>query len=254
VSQDVSAAAATARTSESPQREQTTESKHESSSGFRRFLWENSLSIVLLVLFLGTWIGQIGTGLAAHNQEQREHNQPAIGLGEYLTSGNFIEATAENWESEFLQMGMFVVLTVFLRQRGSAESKKLEGEEEVDEDPREHADDPDAPWPVRKGGFVLWLYSNSLAIAFTVLFLVSFVAHAWGGARDYSEEQVAHGESPVGVVKYFATSRFWFESFQNWQSEFLSIAAMVIFTIWLRQHGSPESKPVAHPHHKTGSE
>jgi hypothetical protein len=222
--------------------------------GIQKFLWENSLSLVLLALFLGTIIGQVAAGLRTHNQEEREHNQPTLGLGEYLTSGAFVEATAENWESEFLQMGMFIVLTVFLRQKGSAESKKLKGEEKVDEDPRGHADDPDAPWPVKKGGFVLWLYSHSLAIAFLLLFLVSFLAHAWGGARDYSEEQLSHGGEAVGTWGYMATSRFWFESFQNWQSEFLSIAAMVILTIWLREWGSPESKPVASPHAKTASD
>jgi hypothetical protein len=223
-------------------------------STLKRVLWENGLTLVLLAMFFGAWGGQIASGLLVHNEEQREHGQPELGLGEYLTSGAFVEATAENWESEFLQMAVFILLTVCLRQKGSAESKKLEGKEDVDEDPREHANDPDAPWPVKKGGLVLWLYSNSLSIAFVLLFLICLVAHAWGGAKDFSEEQVAHGETPVTLVQYLGTSRFWFESFQNWQSEFLSIAAMVVLTIWLRQHGSPESKPVAHPHAKTASD
>ena len=221
---------------------------------FRRFLWENGLSIVVLLLFAGTLLGQVATGLVAYNEEQREHGQEPAGLAEYLTTGHFIEVTAENWESEFLQMGMFVLLTVFLRQKGSAESKKPDGEEDVDEDPREHADDPDAPWPVRRGGLVLTLYKNSLCLAFLALFLVSFFLHAYGGAREYSEEQASHGKSPVSTIQYLGTARFWFESLQNWQSEFLSIAAMVILSIYLRQHGSPESKPVAHPNWKTGSE
>jgi hypothetical protein len=151
-------------------------------------------------------------------------------------------------------MGMFVILTVLLRQKGSAESKPPEGNEDVDEDPRDHTQEPDVPWPVKKGGLVLWLYSNSLSIAFVLLFLLSFFGHAWGGAREYSEEQVAHGEAPVSLIQFMGTSEFWFQSFQNWQSEFLSIAAMVLFTIWLRQHGSPESKPVHWPHAKTASE
>jgi hypothetical protein len=222
--------------------------------GFRKFLWENGLSLAVLGLFLLTLVGQVGTGLVAYNQEQREHGQPITGLGEYLTSGHFVEATAENWESEFLQMGMFVILTVYLRQKGSAESKKPDGQEDVDEDPRDYAGDPGVPWPVRKGGWILKLYSNSLFIAFMVLFLVSFLAHAWGGAREYSEEQMSHGEAPVTVLQFMGTSEFWFQSFQNWQSEFLSIAAMVILTIWLRQYGSPESKPVHHAHAKTASE
>ena len=223
-------------------------------STIRRLLWENGLALVLLAMFFVTWGGQIATGMLVHNQDQREHGQPEVSLGEYLTSGAFVEATAENWESEFLQMATFVLLTIWLRQKGSAESKKLEGEEDVDEDPREHSSDPDAPWPVRKGGFILWLYSNSLSIAFLLMFLVCFIAHAWGGAIEFSEEQMTHGEPPVTLVQYLGTSRFWFESFQNWQSEFLSIAAMVLLTVWLRQHGSPESKPVAHPHAKTASD
>jgi hypothetical protein len=228
--------------------------KTQNRSGLRKFLWENGLSIAVLGLFLGTLVGQVASGLVEHNQTEQDHGRPAIGLSEYLTSGHFIEATAENWESEFLQMGMFVLLTVWLRQKGSAESKKLEGDEDVDEDPRERVDDPEAPWPVRRGGFILTLYKNSLVLAFALLFLVSFLGHAWGGAREYSQDQIEHGQAPVTVLQYMGTSRFWFESFQNWQSEFLSIAAMVILTIWLRQHGSPESKPVAHPHAKTASD
>jgi hypothetical protein len=220
----------------------------------RRFLFENGLSLVVLGLFAGSMVGQVATGFAEFNETNKAHGQPSVPLREYLRSGHFIEATAENWESEFLQMGMFVLLTVYLRQRGSAESKKLEGKEDVDEDPRRHAADPDVPWPVRRGGIALRLYSNSLVIAFAVLFLLSFAGHAWGGAREYSNDQLAHGQRPITVLEYLGTSRFWFESFQNWQSEFLSIAAMVLLTIWLRQHGSPESKPVAHPHRKTASE
>jgi len=222
--------------------------------GVKKVLWENGLSLTVLALFLFTLVGQILTGWSVNNQDRHDHHQRQIGLVEYLTSGHFIEATAENWESEFLQMGMFVLLTVFLRQRGSAESKKPDGQEDVDEDPRDYAGDPGVPWPVRKGGAILWLYSNSLVLAFAFLFLFSFVAHAWGGARDYSQDQIAHGEEGVTVLQYIGTSQFWFESFQNWQSEFLSIAAMVILTIWLRQYGSPESKPVHHPHAKTASE
>jgi hypothetical protein len=246
------------RAGEGSQKKQDSAAKHNraepSSSPFKRFLWENSLSIVVLALFLGTWAGQIATGLVSYNNEQRDHGEETVGLMEYLTTGHFIEVTAENWESEFLQMGMFVLLTVFLRQKGSAESKKPYGDEDVDEDPRDHADEPDAPGPVKKGGLALKLYSNSLCLAFLALFLVSFFLHAAGGAKDYSEEQREHGKAPVTTVQYLGTSRFWFESLQNWQSEFLSIAAMVILSIHLRQYGSPESKPVAHGHWKTGSE
>ena len=221
-------------------------------SSLKRILHENGLTLVLMALFVIFMLAQTATGLREHNKENEEHGQPKLSLAQYLVSGHFAEATAENWESEFLQMAMFVLLTVCLRQKGSPESKPLEGEDAVDEDPNEKRHDPRAPWPVRKGGFVLWLYSHSLSIAFATLFLLSLAVHAWGGAKDYSEEQAAKGEAGASMVQYMATSRFWFESFQNWQSEFLSLAAMVYLGVYLREKGSGESKPVATPHDEQG--
>jgi hypothetical protein len=210
-----------------------------------KFLHENSLTLVLLALFLLTMVGQVLTGLRDHNDDQRDHGQPTLSLGPYLLSGHFLEATAENWESEFLQMAMFVLLTARLYQKGSPESKSPEHEEDVDEDPRLRRCDPRAPWPVRKGGVILWLYSHSLSIAFVLLFVLSFVIHAFGGAEAYSEQQQQHGLPEIGMLAYMGTARFWFESFQNWESEFLSLAAMVYFVVWLREKGSAESKRVA---------
>jgi hypothetical protein len=177
-----------------------------------------------------------------------------VGLAEYLGSGHFIEAVFENWESEFLQMGLFVVLTAFLKQKGSSESKSMEGEEDVDADPSDPGErnKKDAPWPVKHGGFVLRLYENSLTIALFALFFISRALHAVGGAQEYTREQMAHGEKGLSTLEYLTTSRMWFESFQNWQSEVLSIVALVVLSIFLRQKGSPESKPVAAPHHQTG--
>ena len=163
-----------------------------------------------------------------------------------------MEATMENWESEFLQMGIYVMLTACLFQKGSAESKKLDGEEAVDRDPRLSKNKKNAPWPVRKGGFVLKVYERSLSLALILLFVMCFTLHAVSGARLYSEKQVRNGEKAVSTLQYMATSHFWFESFQNWQSEFLSVAAIVFLTIYLRQKGSPESKPVDAPHKQTG--
>src|SRR5215207_6275148 len=214
-----------------------------------RFLSENGLSLALFGIFFVTVLGQAVTGLQEHNQTQEEHSAPTVSLLPYLISGHFVEALFENWESEFLQMAGYVLLTVWLRQKGSSESKKLDGEEPVDEDPRLHRSDPNAPWPVRAGGLILKLYENSLAIAFLLLFVVSFALHAVGGSIEYNEEQQAHGETAeVSVVEYIGTPRFWFESFQNWQSEFLSLGVMVVLSIFLRQRSSPESKPVASPH------
>ena len=220
----------------------------------RRIFRNNGLSLVLLLIFVGTTLGQTFTGYHENNEQLRDHGQSQISLREYLASGHFWEATAENWESEFLQMSMFVLLTAWLYQKGSAESKDPDGEEPVDNDPRLSRHDPDAPWPVRRGGWVLWLYSHSLSIAFLVMFLASFWIHAAKGAQEYSEDQRQHGRPPVTAMQYMATSRFWFESLQNWQSEFLSLLAMVVLSIYLREKGSPESKPVAAPHSVNGED
>lgn len=218
----------------------------------QRFWRNNGLSLVLLFLFVITLLGQSLAGHRQYNQEQRDHDRPEVSYREYLASPDFLEVTMENWESEFLQMGAFVFLTVFLFQRGSAESKDPDAKEEVDRDP-----DPrrgKVPWPVRRGGLIFALYRNSLSLAFLLLFLASMALHAVGGARKYNEEQLAHGSATtVSTVEYLGTSQFWYESFQNWQSEFLAIAAMVILSIFLRQHGSPESKPVDASHDETGA-
>ena len=200
-------------------------------------------------------IGQVVTGCLEYNNEQREHGEPQVGYVEYLTTPHFVEATMENWESEFLQMFLFVTLTAFLYQKGSAESKKLDEKEPVDRDPRKSKNKKNAPWPVRKGGFVLKVYENSLSLAFLLLFTVCFLLHAAGGAEHYNQEQASHGSTEqLSLFQYIATSRFWFESLQNWQSEFLAVGLMVLLSIWLRQKGSPESKPVDAPHSQTGKD
>jgi len=219
-----------------------------------KFWKNNSLSIVLFGLFFLCLIGQYLTGWYVHNEEQRQHRAAEVTLAGYAGEGHFLEALFENWESEFLQISAFVVLTAFLFQKGSAESKPIGKKERVDEIKPDSVYDPNMPWPVRKGGLALTLYSYSLSIAILVLFVISFLMHGIGGVSHYNQEQAEHGEPAASVVEYMATSTFWFESFQNWQSEFLSIAVMVVLTIFLRQLGSPESKPVDTPHSKTGAE
>ena len=211
------------------------------------------LSIVITLLFACSMVGQTIAGLRAFNEAQREHDRAEVTLSGYLRTGHFLEATAENWESEFLQMMAYVVLTAFLFQVGSAESKKLGEPEAVDRDPRFSKHKLDAPWPVRRGGVFLTIYENSLSLAFAILFLISFALHGLGGARAHNADAVAHGGEPLSVADFMATSQFWFESFQNWQSEFLSLVAMVVLSIFLRQRGSPESKPVDAAHGDTGS-
>ncbi len=218
------------------------------------FFYRNSLSLVLLLMMFIFWFGQFLMGWKEHNKDLAEFHQPALSAGQYATSGHFVSATFENWESEFLQMSIYVLLTVSLRQRGSAESKKLRGEEgandeDVDKEPQPG---PGAPWAVRKGGVWLKIYSNSLSIAFIILFLLSFWFHFRGSFKDYNEEQTLKGKSTVTATDYLADSHFWFESFQNWQSEFLAVASIVFLSVWLRQKGSPESKPVHAPHRETG--
>ncbi|HUQ30581.1 MAG TPA: DUF6766 family protein [Pyrinomonadaceae bacterium] len=221
----------------------------------RRILRENGLSIVLFLLFIFSVAGQSVTGFHEYNQDQQEHKQPAVGFAEYLGSGHFVEAIFENWESEFLQMGMYVLLTAYLYQKGSPESKELDKKEAVDRDPKKsRKKGKNVPWPVRRGGFILKIYENSLCLALFLLFLASFALHAAGGAKEYSQDQLAHGGQAVSMVQYLGTSRFWFESFQNWQSEFLSVGLLIVFSIFLRQKGSPESKPVDAPHNETGGE
>jgi Domain of unknown function (DUF6766) len=217
-----------------------------------RRLRENSLSIVLFGLFAVLLVGQGLTGWRAYNQQQGEHHEPTVGFGTYLTTGHFVEATFENWESEFLQMAAYVLLTIWLVQKGSSESKPLGGDPAKDADPRSVSDLEQAPGPVRRGGWQLTLYENSLGIALALLFVLAFVLHALGGAREYSAEQVAHGRQAVSTMEFVTTSTFWFQSFQNWQSEFVAVGSIVVFTIFLRQRGSPESKPVAASHHDTG--
>ena len=218
------------------------------------FFRNNGLTIVLMALFLITWAGQLFSGHREHNQDQRDHGQPPIGLGEYLGGGHFWQATAENWESEFLQMAMFVLLTVFLYQKGSPESKDPDEDDAVDNDPALQKSNPKAPAPVRQGGLALWLYSHSLSICFLLLFLGSFALHARKGVEEFNEERREHGDAAMSATQYMGTSQFWFESFQNWQSEFLSLAAMVYLSVYLREKGSAESKPVATPHDESGEE
>ena len=216
------------------------------------FMRNNGLSITLLLLFALSIGGHSIAGFAHHNEGQREHNQPTLTYIQYITSAGFGESVFENWESEFLQMALYVWLTSFLYQRGSAESKDPDKREEVDEDPGRHRSDHGAPYPVRAGGFALKVYQHSLSLTLFLLFAVSFVLHLVGSARENCREQSMHGQSCAGVLAHAGSASFWFESFQNWQSEFLSIGVVVVLSIFLREKGSPESKPVHAPHAATG--
>ena len=215
----------------------------------KSFIYNNGLIIAFLLLAVFAIGGQAFTGWDQYNDFLADHNKSPVSLYTYLSTGHFIQATFENWESEFFQMALFVWFTVFLRQKGSSESKKIAGKEEVDRQPKKH---PAAPWPVRKGGWILKLYKHSLSLSLLILFLISFVLHWYGSNKDYNEIQVSEGKAAVTMFSYLSHSKLWFESFQNWQSEFLSVFAIIFLSIYLREIGSPQSKPVDAPHYETG--
>jgi hypothetical protein len=212
-------------------------------------LRDNGLSLVLLALFVVCWLAQIATGFSARNEELKDHGLRAISLVQYVSSGHFLEATFENWESEFLQMGLFVLLTVRLYQRGSSESNPPEKKEE--ERPSPAAVPSDAPWPMRRGGWARKLYEHSLSLVLLALFAVSFALHAWGGFKNDNEERALSHLPLETFGEFIGSAQFWFESFQNWQSEFLAVLSIVVLSIFLRERGSAQSKELTTPHHVT---
>jgi preprotein translocase subunit SecG len=216
----------------------------------KTFLRNNGLGIAFLVLFFAALGGQVIFGFKEHNKELLEQGATALAFSAYLSSGHFLQSTFENWESEFLQMALFVVFTIFLQQKGSSESKDFDKEEKVDKEPS--ADTKEAPWPVKEGGFILTIYKHSLTIVLLVLFLLSFIVHFYGSLKDENDELSLKGLPLETAQKYIGDSRFWFESFQNWQSEFLSVFAIIILSIYFRQFGSSQSKPVDAPNMETG--
>ncbi|MCA6067759.1 hypothetical protein JI747_011260 [Chryseobacterium sp. RG1] len=214
------------------------------------FFYRNSLSIVFISLFVLALGAQAFFGWKEHNEELKDLGAQEIRFSSYLGSGHFFSATFENFQSEFLQMALYVMLTISLRQVGSAESKDPEKQEEVDRLPDRTRNG--APAPVKKGGWRLILYQNSLSIAFVILFVFSWAGHLYGSFKDANLQETLRGKPEKSLLDFLAEPQFWFETFQNWQSEFLSVASIVILTIFLRQKGSPESKPVDAANAETG--
>jgi hypothetical protein len=209
-------------------------------------LKNKGLTVVFAILFIITLAGQVVSGLKEHNKDMNDTGGQPLSIAGYLTSGHFLSSTFENWESEFLQMALYVVLPIFLYQKGSSESKDPDAMEDVDKDPdRQRAG---APWPVKKGGWILVVYKHSLSIVLFIFFVLSFLLHWHGSMKGYNQEQSLKNLPAVTTGQYLSNSRFWFESFQNWQSEFLSVFVMVILTVYLRQTGSPMSKPIDAPY------
>lgn len=221
-----------------------------------RFLRDQGLSIVFLAIFLAALIGQSFAGFANNNEELQLHNLAPIGYWDFVTSSDFLVDVAENWQSEFLQFFLFILATIWLVQRGSPESKNP-GDEGVGADAEQlvgsHAR-PDSPSWARVGGAAGWVYSNSLLLVMGAIFLLSWFAQSLGGTTVANEQNALHGMPPETWLQYVASPEFWNRTLQNWQSEFLAVGAMIAFSIYLRQRGSSESKPVGTPHHTSSVE
>jgi hypothetical protein len=222
----------------------------------RRFIRDHSLSLVFLAIFLAALVGQAIAGHNLHNEEAAAHAGEEISFWRYVTGSDFGNAVMENWQSEYLQFTLFLLLTVWLLQRGSPESKELGRggiESEKEQEIGRHAD-TDSPRWARVGGWRTALYSNSLLIVMTAIFLGSWFAQSVTGWTHFNAEQVDHGDREVSWLTYIGSSTFWESTLQNWQSEFLAVGSFIVLAIYLRQRGSPESKPVGAPHDATGVE
>jgi hypothetical protein len=221
----------------------------------RLWLRNNSLSVFFGVLFLASVFGQSLAGYRVFNQDALEHGSQTFSYARYLVSSHFGEAVVENWQSEFLQFTAFILATVWLIQRGSNESKKPEDaglESDQQQLIGEHAQRNSPRW-AKVGGWRTAVYSNSLLLVMTAIFLASWFAQSLTGWNEYNDEQRDHEESTVSWAGYLAGADFWEKTLQNWQSEFLAVGTMAVYTVYLRQRGSPESKPVGAPHDQTGT-
>jgi hypothetical protein len=222
-----------------------------------RRLWrENSLSLVFLLFFVLAVAGQAVAGWNEFNDEALAHREATISLGRYLTSSSFGNALLENWQSEYLQFTLYILLTVWFIQRGSPESKEPGKEGGVSDEEQlvgEHAR-PDSPRWARAVGWRARLYSNSLIAVMATIWLLSWFGQSVTGWSDYNSDQLTHDQPTVGWIGYLGTASFWEATLQNWQSEFLAVGSMAVLSIYLRQRGSPESKPVGAPHGATGTE
>jgi hypothetical protein len=218
-------------------------------------LRDNGLSLFFAAIFAGTIAAQSLAGQRNYNAEQREHGAPLSSWWDYVTSSDFWAAVMENWQSEFLQFTLFIGVTVWLVQKGSNESKRLEDVGlETDEQQRvgSHAV-ARSPALAKADGIRRRLYENSLLLTMGAVFLATWLAQSLNNWRMFNEEQGAHAEPAVSWGRYLLDPDFWEKTLQNWQSEFLAVGVMVVFTIFLRQRGSPESKPVGAPHDETAS-
>ncbi|HXR60875.1 MAG TPA: DUF6766 family protein [Solirubrobacterales bacterium] len=223
----------------------------------KKFVKENSLSLFFLAIFLLALVGQAIAGHNLYNEEAIAHGESTIGFWRYLTSSSFGQAVTENWQSEYLQFALFAVVTVWLLQKGSPESKELDqaGTESDKDQKVGRWAQADSPRWAKVGGLRTTIYSNSLIIAMTLVFFGSWFAQSVTGWTEHNQEQHEHGDPRLSWLSYIGSSQFWESTLQNWQSEFLAVGSFAVLVVYLRQRGSPESKPVGAPvHDATGQE
>ena len=222
----------------------------------RRFLRQNGLSIFFLVLFLGALTGQAIAGHADYNDQAAQHGEPGISMARYLVSSDFGGDVMENWQSEYLQFTLMILSTVWLLQRGSPESKSLD-QGGLESDQRQKVGayaQRNSPRWAKVSGIRRRVYENSLVLLMGTIWLGTWFAQSLTGRVGYNSMRLDHQMSPVTWWQYVGTPDFWDRTLQNWQSEFLAVGSMAIFAVYLRQRGSPESKPVGAPHMSTGTE
>lgn len=222
----------------------------------RRFVRDNRMSIVFMLLFVAALAGQAIAGHADFNDVAQSHGDPTISFGRYVLSSDFGAAVMENWQSEYLQFTLFILLTVWLVQRGSPESKELDKagrESDRSQKVGPHAQQNSPRW-AKVAGIRRTLYENSLVLVMGTFWLGTWLAQSLTGAAQYNAEQLDHQQDPVSWWSYIGSADFWENTLENWQSEFLAVGSMAILAVYLRQRGSPESKPVGAPHSATGVE
>ena len=222
----------------------------------KRWLRENSLTLAFTVLLLAALVGQAVTGRASYNESALDAGLPLLSLAEYVTSSQFAVDVAENWQSEYLQFLLYILLTVWLLQKGSPESKPLDKagrESDKEQKVGPHAE-PESPGWAKVGGWRTALYSRSLGLTMGLVFLGSWSAQFVAGRSAYNAEQLQDVQDPLSWTGYLTAPDFWNRTLQNWQSEFLAVGSMVVLSIYLRERGSPESKPVGSSHEATGVE
>lgn len=219
-----------------------------------RWLRDNSLPVFFFVILLGSLVGQAISGNEVYNDEAVAHDEPEIGLWRYLVSSHFGQALLENWQSEYLQFTLFILATVWLFQKGSPESPEEPGRESDQKQKLGGYAPATAPRLAKRGGgFLRWLYSWSLVLVMGAIWMASWFGQSVTGWTQENDDRAAHGEQAISWAGYLGSAQFWEDTLQNWQSEFLAVGSMAVFSVYLRARGSAESKPVGAPHDTTAA-